>query len=66
MSGSLIEDNTGKDRLHYWKAQVNNFDFLKDTEGQRQNYPLRTYSAGVFLNGYSDHFPTEIFLIRRL
>ena len=66
VSGSLIEDNTGKDRLHYWKAQVNNFDFLKDTEGQRQNYPLRTYSAGVFLNGYSDHFPTEIFLIRRL
>ncbi len=66
VSGSLLEDNTGKDRLHYWKAQVNNFDFLKDTEGQRQNYPLRTYSAGVFLNGYSDHFPTEIFLIRRL
>ena len=66
VSGTLLEDNTGKDRLHYWKAQVNNFDFLKDTEGQRQNYPLRTYSAGVFLNGYSDHFPTEIFLIRRL
>lgn len=66
VSGTLLEDNTGKDRLHYWKAQVNNFDFLKDSEGQRQNYPLRTYSGGVFLNGYSDHFPTEIFLIRRL
>lgn len=65
VSGSLLEDNAGKWRLHYWKAQVNNFEFLKDTEGQRQNYPLRTFASGVYLNGYSDHFPTEIFLIRR-
>ncbi len=65
VSGSLLEEHQGKDKLHYWKAQVNNFNFLMDNEGQRQNYPLRTYSAGVFLNGYSDHFPTEIFLIRR-
>ena len=65
VSGTLLEDNTGKTTLHYWKAQVNNFEFLRDTEGTRQNYPLRTYSGGVFLNGYSDHFPTEIFLIRQ-
>lgn len=65
VSGTLLEDNSGKQKLHYWKAQVNNYDFLRDTEGTRQNYPLRTYSAGVFLDGYSDHFPTEIFLIRQ-
>lgn len=65
VSGTLLEGNTKKQDLHYWKAQVNNFEFLRDTEGTRQNYPLRTYSAGVFLNGYSDHFPTEIFLIRQ-
>ncbi len=66
VSGSLLEDHQGKDRLHFWKAVVNNYEFLRDTEGQRQNYPLRTYSGGVFLNGYSDHFPTEIFLIRQV
>lgn len=66
VSGSLLDTKGDPSRLHYWKAQVNNFDFLKDTEGQRQNYPLRTFSGGVFLNGYSDHFPTEIFLIRQL
>ena len=49
---------------HFWRAEVLNRDFLKDTEGSRQGYPLRTYSAGVFLNGYSDHFPTEVFLRR--
>ena len=39
---------------------------LKDTEGARQNYPLRTFASGVYLNGYSDHFPTEIFVTRRI
>ncbi len=39
-----------------------NFEFLKDNDGSRQGYPLRTHSGGVWLNGYSDHFPTEIFL----
>ena len=64
VSGSLLEDNTGDNRLHLWQAKVNNFNFLKDTEGNRQGYPRRTFSAGVFLDGYSDHFPTEILLRR--
>lgn len=64
VSGSLLEQNTGEGRLHFWKAVVNNFEFLKDTEGNRVGYPRRTFAAGSFLNGYSDHFPTEIFLRR--
>lgn len=64
VSGSLLEHNTGEQGLHYWKAVVNNFDFLRDTEGNRVGYPLRTFASGSFLNGYSDHFPTEIFLRR--
>lgn len=62
VSGSLLEQNTSG--LHYWKCQVNNFDFLRDKNGTRQGYPLRTFSGGVWLDGYSDHFPTEIFLIK--
>lgn len=61
VSGTLLEQYNPR-RAHFWKAQVNNFDFLKDDSGKRQGYPLRTFSAGVWLNGYSDHFPTEIFL----
>ncbi len=66
VSGGLLEKNQQKDgnKLHYWKCMVNNFDFLRDTQGNRQGYPLRTFSAGVFLGGYSDHFPTEILLIK--
>ena len=68
VSGQLLPDNQPKDSnyLEYWKCQVNNYDFLKDTKGTREGYPLRTYSAGVFLNGYSDHFPTEIFLRKKV
>lgn len=62
VSGNLV--NAPDDRWNFFEAKVLNFDFLKDTEGNRVGYPKRTYSAGSFLNGYSDHFPTEIFLRR--
>lgn len=60
ISGNLANAPVGK--LQYWKCEVLNRDFLKDKNGNRQGYPLRTFSAGVHLNGFSDHFPTEIFL----
>ncbi|MBQ0068903.1 MAG: endonuclease/exonuclease/phosphatase family protein [Bacteroidales bacterium] len=58
----------GKDKpqLTFLRAEVLNRDFLKTREGDRQGYPLRTYSGGVFLNGFSDHFPTEIFLVKEI
>lgn len=64
ISGNLL--NTPENRWHFLRAEVLNRDFLKDTEGARQNYPLRTFASGVYLNGYSDHFPTEIFVTRRI
>ncbi|MCM1163689.1 MAG: endonuclease/exonuclease/phosphatase family protein [Muribaculaceae bacterium] len=63
VSGTLLKKNN-PDGLQYWKCRVNNFDFLIDREGQRQGYPKRTFASGQWLNGYSDHFPTEIFLIK--
>lgn len=62
VSGTLLKRNGAK--VYYNNAKVNNFDFLKDTEGTRQGYPKRTFSAGVWLDGYSDHYPTEIFLVK--
>lgn len=63
VSGTLLKDNGAE--LYYNSCVVNNYDFLRDTEGSRQNYPLRTFSGGAFLNGFSDHYPTEIFLVKR-
>lgn len=62
ISGNLLGDLCGETDLQYLRAIVHNHDFLKDTEGKRQGYPLRTFSGGSWLNGYSDHFPTEILL----
>lgn len=62
ISGNLLGKKPGG--LRYWKCEVFNRDFLRDTEGNRQGYPRRTFASGVFLNGYSDHYPTEIFLIK--
>ncbi|MBP5497748.1 MAG: endonuclease/exonuclease/phosphatase family protein [Muribaculaceae bacterium] len=59
-------DTKEKPGLTFLRAEVLNREFLKTNEGDRQGYPLRTYSGGVFLNGYSDHFPTEIFLVKEV
>ena len=53
-----------KPQLTYLRCEALNRDFLKSEEGDRKGYPLRTYSGGVFLNGYSDHFPTMIYLVK--
>ncbi len=62
ISGNLLQENAADDDLQFFKQQVHNHDFLIDPNGTRQGYPLRTFASGSWLNGYSDHFPTEIFL----
>lgn len=56
----------GKCGLKFYAAEVLNKQFLIQQDGQYKGYPLRTFSAGVWTNGYSDHFPTEIFLIKEV
>lgn len=64
ISGNLA--TAPENRWHYMRAIVHNHDFLKDKEGTRQGYPKRTFAAGSYLNGYSDHFPTEVLLVRKV
>lgn len=62
LSGNLV--NSPADTFRFRKALVHNFDFLRDTTGQHKGAPRRTFSAGVWLDGYSDHFPTEVLLVK--
>ncbi len=57
---------TGNDKSTYkfYKSFVFNKKFLCQTEGAFSGYPLRTYAGGVYMGGYSDHFPVYIFLIK--
>ena len=45
----------------YWKAGIYNKPFLITTTGQYKGYPLRHSLTEV---GFSDHFPTYIYLIK--
>lgn len=56
----------GKNGLKFRSAEVLNKEFLKQQEGQYRGYPLRTFSGGAWTNGYSDHFPTEIYLVKEV
>ena len=48
----------------YWKAQIFNKPFLTVQEGKDKGTPLRTVKSGVWQNGYADHYPTMIYLIK--
>ena len=56
--------NKDKTKLTFWKAEVFNKSFLVQQEGSYRGTPMRTHAGGVWLNGYSDHFPTLIYLVK--
>lgn len=56
----------GINGLKYMNAKVWNSPFLLQQDGQYKGYPLRTFSQGRWMNGYSDHLPTEIFLVKEM
>lgn len=60
ISQSLLDK--GKSKLNFIEAGIYNEDYLIQQSGNYQGYPLRTFSGNTFLNGYSDHFPTLIYL----
>lgn len=58
----------GKDRstLKYYKNEVFLRDYLIQQEGRFKGNPKRTHASGVWLNGYSDHLPAIIYLVKEL
>lgn len=64
LSHELLNKERGK--LKFWKSEVFNRSFLMQNEGRYKGSPLRTHGGGVWLNGYSDHLPTMVYLIKEL
>ncbi len=48
----------------YYKAEVFNREFLKNSFGQYKGYPHRSFDGTNWIDGYSDHFPTLVYLVR--
>jgi len=57
---------TDRSTLKFWKAEVFNKDFLIQPEGPYKGYPWRSFSGDLFIEGFSDHFPTLIYLVKEV
>ena len=46
-------------------AKVHNKEFLKQHGGKYNGFPFRTFGSGVWMGGYSDHFPVYVILLKK-
>ena len=46
-------------------AKVHNKEFLKQHGGKYNGYPFRSFAGGVWMAGYSDHFPVYVILLKK-
>ncbi len=58
----LTKDYTS---YRYYKAGIFNKDFLTTQKGKYKGYPFRSFSNGSFTDGYSDHYPVYIYVIKQ-
>lgn len=61
LSSVLATSSSG---YRYYKAAVFNPPYLTQKSGDFKGYPLRTYANGVYVGGYSDHFPVYVLLVK--
>lgn len=47
-------------------VKVHNKEFLKQHGGRYNGFPFRTFGSGVWMGGYSDHFPVYIILLKKV
>ena len=66
MSRSLIENHKASsyDGLTLHSYQIFKRPYLFQTEGAYKGTPKRTHSRGVWLDGYSDHLPVVVYLVK--
>lgn len=56
--------NADHKKWTYYKSQIFNKPFLTVQEGKDKGTPFRTVKSNVWQDGYGDHYPTMIYLIR--
>ena len=58
--------NKKYDSYQFYKAGVFNKSYLINKTGRYKGYPFRSFSWGSFTDGYSDHLPSYIYLIKEI
>lgn len=66
LTPNLLNANGSKDfkTLKYWKNAIQRMPYLIQTEGKYKGSPKRTTAGGVWLDGYSDHLPVVVYLVK--
>lgn len=52
--------------FRFYKAGIYNKNYLIDKSGTYKGYPKRSFSNGGFTDGFSDHFPVYVYLIKEV
>lgn len=62
----LKDENNPFATYQMLKPVVHSKEFLKQHGGRYNGYPNRTFAGGVWLGGYSDHFPVYLILLKKI
>ena len=52
--------------FRYYKSGIFNKNYLSNKRGRYKGYPLRSFADGGFTDGFSDHFPVYIYLVKEI
>lgn len=66
VSSQLVTTSKNYDTYKLYQAKIFNPKFLIEKKGKYKGYPFRSFSFGKYTGGYSDHFPSYIYLIREI
>ena len=66
MTPNMLNQNGKKDfsTLKFFQNQIHVRPYLLQTEGKYKGSPKRTTAGGVWLDGYSDHLPVVVYLVK--
>lgn len=62
LSSGWLQPQAG--HWHFYRAEIFNREFLKESFGKYKGYPHRSFEGPRWINGYSDHFPALVYLVR--
>lgn len=64
LSPALVSGQGGS--YHYYGVRIYNEPYLRQTEGNFAGYPYRSYVGNAYQEGFSDHFPVFVILVKEV
>lgn len=58
--------NRNQNGFFFYQQHIFNKEYLVENQGRYKGYPMRTWDGLTYRGGYSDHFPTYIYLLKEI